>query len=93
MDPLVYRSETRRSTLIVTVTFIALAMLLSGLAVMLFGEPGGDNFRLNLGGVVTVVVVMVAAVDGRVGVWVAAQAQPDARDQYHAARHRWGAGG
>lgn len=62
MDPLVYRSETRRSTLIVTVIFIALAMLLSGLAVMLFGEPGGDNFRFNLGGVIAAVLVMAALV-------------------------------
>ena len=62
MDPLVYRSETRRSTLIITVIFVALAMLLSGLAVMLFGEPGGDNFRFNLGGVIAAVVVMAALV-------------------------------
>ena len=27
-------------------------MGLSGLAVALFGEPGGDNLRLNIGGVV-----------------------------------------
>lgn len=49
--PEAYRQQTRRSTLVVIVIFAALAMLLSGLAVLLFGQPGGDNFRLNLGGV------------------------------------------
>ncbi|MDR6959631.1 preprotein translocase subunit SecE [Pseudomonas brassicacearum] len=55
-----YRQQTRRSTLIVAVTFLALAMLLSSLAVMLFGTPGGDNFRFNLGGVIVAVLAMVA---------------------------------
>lgn len=55
-----YREQTRRSTLIVAVTFLALAMLLSSLAVMLFGTPGGDNFRLNLGGVIAAVLAMAA---------------------------------
>ncbi len=57
-----YRRQTRRSTLIVAVTFLALAMLLSSLAVLLFGEAGGDNFRYNLGGVIAAVLVMVALV-------------------------------
>lgn len=48
-DPQTYRQQTRRSTLIVAVMFVALAMLLSSLAVMAFGEPGGDNFRFNVG--------------------------------------------
>lgn len=56
-DPATYRQQTRRSTLILTVIFVALAMLLSGLAVMLFGTPGGDNFRFNLGGVAAGVVL------------------------------------
>jgi hypothetical protein len=59
-DAEVYRRQTRRSTLIVAVTFLALAMLLSSLSVMLFGTPGGDNFRFNLGGVIAAVLVMVA---------------------------------
>ncbi len=50
-DPALYRQQTRRSTLIVAVLFLALAMVLSSLAVTLFGEPGGDNFRFNVGGV------------------------------------------
>lgn len=55
-----YRQQTRRSTLIVVMVFLALAMLLSSLAVMLFGTPGGDNFRFNLGGVIVAVLVMIA---------------------------------
>lgn len=55
-----YRRQTRRSTLIVVVVFVALAMLLSSLAVMLFGTPGGDNFRFNLGGVIAAVLGMIA---------------------------------
>lgn len=59
-DPHVYRQQTRRSTLIIAVVFIALAMLLSSLSVMLFGTPGGDNFRWNAAGVVLAVGVMAA---------------------------------
>lgn len=40
-DPIVFRQQTRRSTLIVAGLFVVLAMVLSSLAVMLFGEPGG----------------------------------------------------
>lgn len=61
-DPVTYRRQTRRSTLIVAVLFVALAMLLSSLAVMLFGEPGGDNFRFNVGGVFAGVLITVALV-------------------------------
>ncbi len=63
-DPVTYRQQTRRSTLIVAVLFVALAMLLSSLAVMLFGEPGGDNFRFNVGGVFAGVLITVALVRG-----------------------------
>lgn len=59
-DPATYRQQTRRSTLIVAVIFVAMAMLLSSLAVMLFGTPGGDNFRWNAGGVVVAVVLCAA---------------------------------
>ncbi|WP_350614865.1 DUF3087 family protein [Pseudomonas sp. HY7a-MNA-CIBAN-0227] len=62
--PQTYRQQTRRSTLIVAVIFVFLAMLLSTLAVMLFGEPGGDNFRFNVGGVVAGVLLTVALVRG-----------------------------
>lgn len=60
--PELYRQQTRRSTLTIVVTFAAAAMLSSGLAVMLFGEPGGDNFRCNLGGVIAGLVLTVLLV-------------------------------
>lgn len=63
-DPATYRQQTRRSTLVIAVLFLALAMLLSSLAVMLFGEPGGDNFRFNVGGVFAGVLITVALVRG-----------------------------
>lgn len=63
-DPLIYRQQTRRSTLIVAVLFVVLAMLLSSLAVALFGEPGTDNFRFNIGGVLAGVVLTVMLVRG-----------------------------
>lgn len=63
-DPVTYRQQTRRSTLIVAVLFVALAMLLSSLAVMLFGEAGGDNFRYNVGGVFAGVLITLALVRG-----------------------------
>jgi len=63
-DPATYRQQTRRSTLIVAVVFLALAMLLSSLAVMLFGEPGGDNLRFNVGGVFAGVLITLALVRG-----------------------------
>ena len=46
-----YRQQTRRSTVIIALIFLALAMVLSTAAVALFGEPGGDNLRFNVGGV------------------------------------------
>ncbi|OYT94464.1 MAG: hypothetical protein CFE49_18090, partial [Pseudomonas sp. PGPPP3] len=52
MDPQTYRQQTRRSTLIIVVLFVLLTMLLSTGAVSLLGQPGGDNFRYNLGGVI-----------------------------------------
>ncbi len=63
-DPVTFRQQTRRSTLIVAVVFLALAMLLSSLAVMLFGEPGGDNLRFNVGGVFAGVLITLALVRG-----------------------------
>ncbi|WP_285420268.1 DUF3087 family protein [Pseudomonas sp. efr-133-TYG-5] len=51
MDAVTFRQQTRRSTLIIAVLFLVLAMLFSTAAVALFGEPGGDNLRFNVGGV------------------------------------------
>lgn len=59
-NPETYRQQTRRSTLIIAVGFIVLAMALSGLAVLVFGTPGGDNFRYNLGGVIAAVIASAA---------------------------------
>ncbi|MEB0243919.1 DUF3087 family protein, partial [Pseudomonas sp. 5C2] len=52
LNPETYRRQTRRSTLIIALTFAVLAVVLSGVAVKLFGEAGGDNFWLNAAGVV-----------------------------------------
>lgn len=60
MNAETYRQQTRRSTLIIALTFLVLAMLLSTTAVALFGEAGGDNLRFNLGGVFAAVLVMAA---------------------------------
>jgi hypothetical protein len=60
MNAEAYRQQTRRSTLIIALIFLALAMALSTVAVALFGEPGGDNLRFNIGGVFAAVLVMAA---------------------------------
>lgn len=60
MDAQTYRQQTRRSTLIIALIFVALAMVLSTVAVAVFGEPGGDNLRFNIGGVFAAVLVMAA---------------------------------
>ncbi|WP_077048326.1 DUF3087 domain-containing protein [Pseudomonas sp. KK4] len=60
MNAQTYRQQTRRSTLIIAVIFLALAMVLSTSAVTVFGEPGGDNLRFNIGGVFAAVLVMAA---------------------------------
>ena len=62
MSPEAYRQQTRRSTLVVAATFAVLAMGLSTLAVAIFGEPGGNNFRLNVGGVVLGLLLTIALV-------------------------------
>ncbi|MDX1299235.1 MAG: DUF3087 domain-containing protein [Pseudomonas sp.] len=62
LNPETYRQQTRRSTLVIAVIFIALAMLLSSTAVMLFGSPDGDNFRWNLGGVIAALALTIAVV-------------------------------
>ncbi|WP_137805260.1 DUF3087 family protein [Pseudomonas sp. G(2018)] len=60
MNAETYRQQTRRSTLIIALIFLALAMVLSTTAVALFGMPGGDNLRFNIGGVFAAVLVMAA---------------------------------
>lgn len=62
MNPEIYRQQTRRSTLYIVLTFVLLSLLLSGLAVMLLGVAGGDNFRLNLAGVIVALITTVLLV-------------------------------
>lgn len=57
-----YRSQTHKSTWIIIAVFVALAMLLSSLLVMFFGEPGGNNFKLNATGVASGVLITAALV-------------------------------
>lgn len=64
LNPEDYRQQTRRSSLIIAVTFIVLALLLSTAAVALFGQAGGDNFRWNLAGVLAALLLTVALVRG-----------------------------
>lgn len=61
-NPETYRQQTRRSTLVVAATFAVLAMGLSTMAVAMFGEPGGDNLRLNIAGVVAGLLLTIAQV-------------------------------
>ncbi|MHC8382196.1 DUF3087 domain-containing protein [Pseudomonas sp. LB3P14] len=63
-NPEHYRSQTRRSTVIIALIFLALAMVLSTVAVALFGEPDGDNLRFNVGGVFVAVLLMAALMRG-----------------------------
>jgi hypothetical protein len=60
MNAETYRQQTRRSTVIIALIFLALAMALSTAAVAMFGEPGGDNLRFNIGGVFAAVLLMAA---------------------------------
>ncbi|MEJ5059979.1 MULTISPECIES: DUF3087 domain-containing protein [unclassified Pseudomonas] len=60
MNAETYRQQTRRSTVIIALTFLALAMALSTAAVAIFGQPGGDNLRFNIGGVFAAVLLMAA---------------------------------
>jgi len=67
LKPEIYRRQTRRSTLIIMLIFVLLGMLLSTLCVMAFGEPGGNNFRWNLAGMVAGLLLTVALV--RISFW------------------------
>ncbi|MDH4612668.1 DUF3087 domain-containing protein [Pseudomonas sp. BN102] len=67
MSPELYRQQTRRITLVVASLFLVLAMLFATFSVQLFGEPGGDNFRWNLVGVLAGLAFTVAVV--RIQLW------------------------
>lgn len=65
MDAATFRLQTRRSTIIIAVLFLVLAMLFSSVAVALFGEPGGDNLRFNVGGVFLALLLTAGLLRGR----------------------------
>lgn len=65
IDAITYRQQTRRSTLIIALLFLVLAMAFSTAAVALFGEPGGDNLRFNVGGVFGAFLLTAALLRGR----------------------------
>ncbi|WP_085711404.1 MULTISPECIES: DUF3087 domain-containing protein [unclassified Pseudomonas] len=65
INAITYRQQTRRSTLIIAVLFLVLAMAFSTVAVALFGEPGGDNLRFNVGGVFGAFLLTAALLRGR----------------------------
>ena len=65
MDPATFRQQTRRSTIIIAVLFLLLAMLFSSVAVAVFGEPDGDNLRFNVGGVFVAFLLTAALLRGR----------------------------
>ncbi|WP_339487370.1 DUF3087 domain-containing protein [Pseudomonas sp. EL_65y_Pfl2_R95] len=64
LDPQLYRQQTRRSTLLVAGCFVLLTLLCSTLAVQLMGQPDGDNFRLNVAGVVVALGLTILLVRG-----------------------------
>ena len=65
IDPAYYRQQTRRSTMVIAVIFVALAMLCATLSTQLFGTPGGDNFKWNLLGVLAGIGLTIALVRQR----------------------------
>lgn len=62
MDAEYYRSQTRRSTLIVCVILAALCFLLASASIALFGSDQGSNFRWNLIGVIAGVLLTIGIV-------------------------------
>jgi hypothetical protein len=67
IDPEHYRQQTRRSTLLIALIFLTLAMLCATASTQVFGTPGGDNFRWNLLGVLAGLGLSVALV--RLQLW------------------------
>ncbi len=64
MDPERYRAKTRLSTFANAGVFLLLGLGISTVLVQLFGEPGGDNLRWNIGGVLAGLVITIALVRG-----------------------------
>ena len=57
LDPETYRRDTRKSSLVIVVIFAILGMVLASLLVAWLGTPGGSNFRWNLLGVLSGVLM------------------------------------
>ena len=70
MSPERYRKETRTITLAILAIFVLLALTSATVAVKLLGEPGGDNFRWNLLGVLTGLAGTVAIVRLKLWSWL-----------------------
>ena len=62
MDAEYYRSQTRRSTLIICAILAALCFLMASASIALFGGAEGSNFRWNLAGVIAGVLLTIAVV-------------------------------
>lgn len=75
-DPVIYRQQTRKSTLVVVALFAVLAMALSTLLVAVMGQPEVSNFRWNLTGVLLGLMLTVLIV--RYGLWQQAFMRPAA---------------
>lgn len=59
MDAQYYRSQTRRSTLIICALLAALCFLMASASIALFGSEEGSNFRWNLAGVIVGVLLTI----------------------------------
>lgn len=62
MDAEYYRSQTRRSTLIICAILAALCFLMASASIALFGSDQGSNFRWNLAGVIAGLLLTIAVV-------------------------------
>lgn len=67
ISPEQYRQQTRRSTFVVLIIFLVLAMLCATASSQLLGTPGGDNFKWNLLGVLVGLALTIALV--RLQLW------------------------
>lgn len=63
-NPEQYRQDTRKSNLILMITFAMLGMTLATLSVQVFGNPEGGNFIWNLAGVIAGVLATTAVFKG-----------------------------
>lgn len=73
-NPDEYRRATRKASMRIITVFAASAMLLSALLTAWLGEPGGNNFKWNLTGVILGLLLTSALVGGlfRKQPWMAA---------------------